>query len=71
MKHEKTVLDLLTPQFRYVAVVNVYDDKPFDWACYQGKKTDSVEHVQYHGDKILAELARTYFPNLTDIPYRH
>lgn len=51
---------------RYVAVEGCVDD----WACYVGKKTDSVEYIKDYGDKIRESKARELFPEFEHLTWR-
>ena len=59
-----------------VAVVNLFDGQPFNWACYWGggspqNELACVETVRETGNKLEQSLAEYLFPDLKDIDYRH
>lgn len=41
-----------------------------DWACYVGKKTDSIEYVKAYGDKIREREAKELFPEFEHLRWR-
>lgn len=50
----------------YVAVEGAVQD----WACYVGKRTDTIEHVKAYGDKISETEARELFPEFEALRWR-
>lgn len=41
-----------------------------DWACYVGKRTDTIEYVKAYGDKIREREARELFPEFEALQWR-
>ncbi len=50
----------------YVAVEGWVED----WTCYVGNRSDGVEEVKTHGDKISETKARELFPEFEHLRWR-
>lgn len=58
-----------------VAVININDDKPFDWGAYIGVQAtgDQMldrEHIAKHGVKLTKKVAEAIFPFGGIVKYR-
>lgn len=63
---EKMIISRTHYNNLYVAVEGAVKD----WACYVGKKSDSVDKVYRYGDKISEEEARELFPEFEKLRWR-
>ena len=63
---EKMIISRTHYNNRFVAVEGAVND----WACYVGKKSDTVEKIKAYGDKIGEEEARELFPEIEQLRWR-
>jgi hypothetical protein len=64
--NQKMILSRTEYNNLYVAVEGEIED----WACYVGKRSDSIEYVKAYGDKIYEEKARELFPEFQGLRWR-
>jgi hypothetical protein len=64
--NQKLILSRTEYNNLYVAVEGCVED----WACYVGKRSDTIEYVKAYGDKISESKARELFPEFENLRWR-